>query len=421
LAFHAVGALEVAVARGGREPELTMREAAAPAGGPLERLSLHASLAGLDERRVDVHGLSLGVVAARVSRVHGLQAAFGLVQTDEEMVGVQYALGAAVARGRMRGLQLGGFANLADGQLRGAQLGGLVNVARGEARGLQLSGILNYATGTFRGARIGTINLSEDTSGAQIAAVNISKSAHGAQIAAVNTAGDSTGVQIGAVNFTGTSTGLELGAVNVAGQMNGFQLGAINVAGRARGFNLGVINIVGEHEGEALGVITIAGNGIHNVALYTSDTMPVNLAVKLGTRHLYTSFAVGYHAGPEADITNSTQITRDRRYFGAGLGIGWRFFMDRGRFESLELEASGMNVVSRFSDADNSPLLSALRLQGTFRLAPKLALFGGPSINVAVADDNRNLDVGLGVLERVERSGGTVVRIYPGFVFGAQL
>jgi hypothetical protein len=410
LAFHAVSGLEAGVARGGAEPELTVPAATATGqltGGAPERLALHAAVAGLEPRRVDVHGLALGLVAERAARVHGLELALGMVQTDEELHGLQWALGAAVARGRTRGVQLGTFANVADGDFHGVQVASLVSVVRGSGHGLQLAGVLNYSAGTFHGAQIGTVNLGEHTTGLALGAVNVG--------------GSMQGLQLAAVNLAEQSGGLQLGAVNVAGETAGLQVGAVNVARHARGFQLGVINVVDEHDGEAFGVLTFARNGIHDVRLYTSDTMASNLAVQLGTRHLYTSLALGFHPGSEADQSGPVRLTRGTRRFGAGFGVGWRVPIADSRFEMIELEASGMNVVSKLGDDDNPPIVAALRLQTALRLLPHLALFGGPSLNVAVGWSQRDADLGFGVLERVQRSGEGTVRIYPGFVAGVQM
>jgi hypothetical protein len=179
-------------------------------------------------------------------------------------------------------------------------------------------------------------------------------------------------------------------------------------------------------------VITWASNGIHSAALYTSDTMLTNLAVKLGTRHFYTTFIAGFSPGADvAPVTPdnpnpSDRISRGTHRLGTGFGLGWRFPAGLGRLETLDLEASGMNVYSDFNDfihRGDRPIVASLRLQGALHLAPHLALMGGPGINVAVGWNNRDADVGLigGSLENVTTSGATTVRIYPGFVLGVSI
>jgi hypothetical protein len=316
-------------------------------------------------------------------------------------------MGAAVARGRTSGLQLGGVVNLADGTFRGVQLAQALSITRGDARGLQLSGFANYSSGAFIGAQIAPLGYAERLTGLQLAALDL--------------AGEASGLQVAAVEVTGKSEGVQIAAVNVTGETAGVQIGAVNVARRARGFQLGAVNIVDEHDGEALGALTIARNGIHDVSLYATESMAGNLAVKLGTRHLYSGFLFAYHPGQAPAASDPLRVGRGTRRYGFGFAVGWRFGLDAGRFEALEVEASSLHVASSFDDLENVPTVATLRADATFRLAPHLALFGGPSLNVAVAGGAREVDIGPSALEAIRHSGSTTVRIYPGFVLGVRL
>jgi hypothetical protein len=433
LAFHPAGPLEVAVARGDgpgpvapaaggvAAPGATAATAtAAPA--PMQHTAIHFAMATMDPQPIDVGGLALSVVADRVARVRGLQLSFGVVQTDEQMSGLQLAMGAAMARGYTSGIQLGAFASLASGTFRGAQLSTFVASTRGDARGLQLAAITSVAAGSFTGLQLSTVNVAEQLRGLQVGAVDVARQVRGAQLSAINVAQDVAGLQLSAVNVAGQARGFQLAAVNVAGEMKGFQLGAVNVARRAKGFQLGAINIVDEHDGEAFGVITIAKNGIHNATIYTTDTMAANFALKLGTRHLYSALTASFNPGDQL-ATSTTDFTRSSRRFGFGLAVGWRFHLDMGRLEALEVEAYSMDVRTKFSADGDGPRLSSLRLLATVRLAPHIAIVAGPTVNASVAWGDRDIDLAAGpsFLERIDRSGGTTVRIYPGFLLGLQI
>jgi len=408
LAFHPVGPLEVAVARGDAASPAAQVAAAPAAAGPLPRVRAHSAVAGVEPAAVDVHGISFGIVAERVHRVTGVQLAFGLVQTDESMVGFQTSLGAAISRGYTKGVQAGTIASFADGQFRGVQLSDVASITRGDAQGLQMSGAVNYAAGTFTGL--------------QLASINVAESFTGLQLAAINAAGAGTGMQLGAINVARRSHGFQLAAINVASEeSSGFQFGAINVARRAHGFQFGVINALGDDDGEAFGVITWANNGIHSASVYTSDTMLTNLALKLGTRHFYTSFIAAFSPGSDLVATGPQHFERSNRRIGFGLGFGWRFPVELGRVDSLDLEASSVDLYDGDHWSGDHPLVSSLRLTGAFRLAPRLAVFGGPGVNVAVGWSGRDSDVGVIDLQHVEQSGATTVRIYPGFVLGVQI
>jgi len=70
---------------------------------------------------------------------------------------------------------------------------------------------------------------------------------------------------------------------------------------------------------------------------------------------------------------------------------------------------------------NNAPSISSLRVQAGLRLAPYFVLLAGAGVNVAVATDGRDLDLGRGVPQSVEHSGATTVRIYPGLLLGLQI
>jgi hypothetical protein len=178
--------------------------------------------------------------------------------------------------------------------------------------------------------------------------------------------------------------------------------------------------VIDDADGEAFGVLTFAGNGRHSATLFTSDTMAANVAVQLGTRHLYTSLGAGISPGD--DLMGTDKFTRGTKRVGYSYGIGWRFPVELGRLESLDLEASGMNIYNGFKWDNDRPILAALRLQAAVRLAPHLALYGGPGINVAVAWSGVDADVSLlRGLQWTGQDGRTTVHIYPGFVLGMMI
>jgi hypothetical protein len=146
-----------------------------------------------------------------------------------------------------------------------------------------------------------------------------------------------------------------------------------------------------------------------------------NVAAKLGTRRLYTVLGVGFHPGDELVGTGPERFERGTRRVSTLFGVGWRFALPYDLFPFLELEAAGSSVRKAFIAADNGPAVYALRAQTALRLARHFSLLAGVGVNVAVGWSGRDADLGLGVLESVSRSGGTTVRIYPGFVLGVQI
>jgi hypothetical protein len=214
--------------------------------------------------------------------------------------------------------------------------------------------------------------------------------------------------------------GMQLGVVNVVDQGTGFRFGVVNVARKTRGFQFGVVNVAKEDDGESFAVFNVIGNGIHDMAFYSTDVMLANGAVKLGGRHLYTALGAGYQPGNDAP-DGTMLITRSVKRWGPSVGIGWRLGVPAGPLQALEIEANGMSIFPAWHINDNPAQLNALRVTGVIRIAPHVALLAGVAGNVAIGQEGRDLDLSLAGPQRVIHDGGTTVRIYPGFVAGLQL
>ena len=66
--------------------------------------------------------------------------------------------------------------------------------------------------------------------------------------------------------------------------------------------------------------------------------------------------------------------------------------------------------------------MASLRLQAGLRLAPHVVLLAGAGVNVAVGDRRAATWTSAAACpSRVERSGATTVRIYPGLLLGLQI
>jgi hypothetical protein len=425
LAFHPGRPLEVATARGDAPTNTSpdgkavgaIAASTVPGEPPLRSTSIHLGLFPMSgDGQLDVHGFSFGFVADRLGKLSsGLQLSLAANLIDRELRGVQLTAGANILRGPGYGAQIVAGANYATSSFQGAQI----------------SAGMNYTDGWFSGTQItGGVNITRmDTRGAQIVGgANIATNAfRGGQIAGgLNLAGDINGTQIGPINVAGRISGLQLGAVNVARDATGMQLGAINLATHGRGFSLGAINIAREHDGETLGALNLIGNGVHSIAAYASDTMLSNLELKLGSRHLYTSFQFAFQPGDELDAGPEHFEHYSRRY-GLGLGLGYRQPLSAGRFRFMEIEVSSLNVRSGFKPSafvnfdDEHPLLASLRALVGIEIVHRLNAIVGVSWNTAIAWSGRDLDIGTGFLEAVHHNGQTTVRQYPGLLLGLQI
>ena len=407
LSFHAGKPLEVAVARGDGPADADVT--AAPEEEPHARYGAKLGIIPrVGDERIDVAGFSFGFVGDRTGSLQGAQLGLGWAQAGGRVRGFQLAIGATAAEGDVQGLELASGLTYAEGHFHGTQVAGLAAFARGEMRGLQLGGLAAVTDG--------------DSSGTQIAGVGAAtRRGRGLQLAGIFTAADTfDGVQLAPVNRARVQRGMQLGVVNSVEDGGGMRFGVVNVARSTRGFQFGVVNVATHDDGESFALVNVIGNGIHDVALYGTDAMLTNLALKLGGRHMFTSLGASYQPG-DALPSGGKTISRGDARWGADLGLGWRFPVVAGRLEALELEAHGMNVYRAWSASGTPTMLNALRLTADVRLAPHVSLIAGVSGNVVVGEQNKDLDLSLGGPQRVVHDGGTTVRIYPGFLAGLQI
>ncbi|HXU64663.1 MAG TPA: caspase family protein [Polyangia bacterium] len=391
-AFHAGGAREITVARGdgpaaaSAPPTLVL----APVRHPVP---VHAVLFPTPgDGEVDVYGLSFGLVADRVGNLNGFQLALGYNQVDESLRGLQLVVGVNAVGAGYHGAQIAAGANIARGRGDGLELTAGANALNGDGRGAQIAAGLNLATGVFRGLQLS---------------------------AGVNLAGTSRGAQIAVANYAQQSDGAQLGVVNAAGEAWGARIGVLNVAGHSHGFQLGVVNIAAHDDGESLALINLIGDGIHEAAIYASDVLPMNVAFKLGGRHLYTALAAGYQPGDDLPV-GPAHYTRGTRRWGLSAGLGWRFLVERGPLAYLELEADQVQLQQSWNSGDNPPFIGSLRVQAGIRLFRDLVVLAGVGASVAVGTDGADADLGFGP-ESVSHSGRTTVRVYPALMLGLQI
>jgi hypothetical protein len=414
-AFHPGPPRELAVARGDApasedgSPPAAPVETLAAVPPPHETASFRAGfLPRPSDGNTDVQGLSFGFIADRVARMRGLQLSLGYNQVDEQLVGTQLAVGANLTLGGFRGTQIAAGANLAHGEARGLQVAAGANVVDGDARGLQVAAGVNVVTGYLRGQQAA-------------AGVNLARAAHGLQVAGgANVAEQIYGVQVAPVNYSTSVNGLQIGVLNVAGDSTGGRVGVVNVARKTAGFSVGVVNVAEHDDGDSIALINLVGNGIHEAALFSTDTALSNFAFKLGGRHLYTLFGIGYQPGDDLAPGPAHFGRGTRRWVYEG-GLGWRFRTNAGPLTQLDLEAVNTTIQSELGHTDNPPMVASLRLVAGVRLAPYVTAIAGVGANVAIATSGTDANLGFGLPENVSHSGETTVRLYPGFILGLQI
>jgi hypothetical protein len=254
--------------------------------------------------------------------------------------------------------------------------------------------------------------------GAQMGLANIEKGRlDGAQLGVVNVLHperDSGGAQIGLVNVAtgeGLRSAASVGLVNVGRKQRGVQVGLVNVADEIDGAQIGLVSYARKNTGASVSLLPIVLDGENHLTLEWTSTSAANLGFKLGTRRVYVALAVGLTRDLDAD---------GDRYYSTTLGIGIHAVpRDRRFFLDVEVANTGFAILGHYQES--SRLVSSLRLRLGLTVARHLAVVAGPSLNLQTAwDDEDRRPRGISFAEQVWTSGGTTVRLYPGFVAGLE-
>jgi hypothetical protein len=270
--------------------------------------------------------------------------------------------------------------------------GGLVapvTVVAGALKGVQF-GVVEVATAGVVGAQLGVANVAAGGVG-------------GVQAGVSNVAvGGLGGVQGGVVNVASAGVvGAQVGVLNIGGDVTGTQVGVVNIASTVKGAQLGLLNI-SKDTTVPVGLVNVITDGTFRAAVWANETQVVNVAAKLGSRHVYSHLVVGLN--PRAGA-----------YLYAGLGLG--LHLDFGAFYGqLEGDVGNLYASSRpFVNVD--VLLVSERLVIGYQVSPAFSVFAGPSFSQVVSFSKADVTAlspwGLDVRQ------GT--RLVPGFVAGVQL
>lgn len=319
----------------------------------------------------------------------GLQiAGFGnAIGTSLE--GTQISGFGSVAGSSVRGMQIAGFGSVAGAELEGLQISGFGSIAGSSAKGTQISGFGNIAGGNMEGFQMaGFGNISGgDMKGFQLAGFgNIcGGSGDGAQIA---------------------------GFMNVNSYFSGFQLAPLNLNDSARGFQIGVVNIAKSYNGIPFGVISWVKDGYRKIEISGNESFYLNAAFKTGVHEFYNILSVSYRPG--------TGYSR----YGLGWGLGSEIDLGKNAFMNIEAIATQVGENEIWTNKLN--LLNQLKLNFGATIAPRLAIFGGPTFNVMVSEyQNPDGSIGSGIVPswnfHNKTSGKTNVAIWAGFNAGLRI
>ncbi len=303
--------------------------------------------------------------------------------------------------GNVDGLQIAGGLNLVEGDLEGAQFSGLINRVRGDVRAIQWAGLANSIGGAFQGMQWGALNVVEGDVGFF----------QGAGLASISL-GRCEGVQAsGLGNYAPSLRGLQLSVVNVSGHAEGAQIGVVNVARTVSGAQIGVLNVAQDVAGAPVGVLSLVQRGRHRPAVWHTDAGGPMVGVQLGNRSIYSIFAGGVESPGE-----------NERWL-AGFGWGAHVPLSGSVFGTVEALSYYIFEDEREGDQRSDRdlhLLNKGRVGFGWRIAPRLALTAGATVNVFTSRRNDGGDLVGGDLWHDEKSDRTWVRVWPGYYVGIQ-
>lgn len=284
-----------------------------------------------------------------------------------------------------------------NGGLDGVEAGGFVNVITGNAKGLQGAGFANVVLGEFDGIQA-----------AGFSNVNLKKS---------------EGIQV--AGFTNTSLGgikgiQAAGFVNVArGDSEGIQAsGFLNYAKNMKGIQVSFINIADTLDGLAIGFLSFARNGYHTLEASSNETFQANLSFKTGgSRYFYNIFSTG--------VRFNDNTVDDDFHWAFGYGVGTKFKL--GKRLGINADAISYAIIPRTIDGDRDwdeqdfGAVGKLNLGLSYKVAKHFTVFGGPTLNVLVNQNQSFID-NINPREIFRATDDDVnLIVYPGFNVGIRL
>jgi hypothetical protein len=195
----------------------------------------------------------------------------------------------------------------------------------------------------------------------------------------------------------------------------------LNAAKQTGGFQLGVLNVASHDDGESFALLNLIGNGIHDVALYGTDALATNVGIKLGGRHLFTSFSLSYQPGDDLAAGDQLHLSSGSRRWGYGGGLGWRAPLGVGPLDHVDIEAVTSTLTPALSSTENNVMLNTARATLALSVARYTSVLLGVGANGVVGTDGHDFTGPLARLGGTYHDGLTTVHLYPGVLLGLQI
>ncbi|PCC70270.1 hypothetical protein SAMN02745121_03402 [Nannocystis exedens] len=320
----------------------------------------------IEKQRKVINHFSLNLILGRAAMIDGVELSSGANWVDENVRGVQLSAGVNYVGGNVRGFQSTAGANIVRGDVRGVQGAAGFNVTGGDAQGVQAAAGVNVVRGHMRGIQA-----------------------------------------VGGANWARSVAGVQVGPINVTREARGAQIGVIGVAGgKVSGAQIGVINYADEADAQ-VGVINVTRKGGVFADIWTSDLAAFNLAVKFRAKYTYSYLALGLHPAGEG------------RGFMSGVGFGGHVPIKQSFY--LDLDLGSYWAHPQFKFTANPSLLGTLRVILGWQATRRIAVWGGPTLNVDFDFEGGRKRMGYGWVVFREPLDRLEMRMWPGFVFGVQL
>ena len=325
--------------------------------------------------------------------------------------GVQFGGLGSLVRDSLRGVQVAGLFNSAEMASTGIQVSGLANRVNASLDGVQVAGLVNTMTGDLDGVQVGGLanNASRNVTGVQVGGLvnRVGNAFSGVQVGGLinmNTQ-HTRGVQAaGLLNRSTSAGGIQVaGLVNIAqGPVGGMQLAVVNMAHSMRGVQLGVVNISGSNSGVPFGLVSYVKDVGLRYDVSVDETGMLTTAVRSGTRGF--SNYLGFSARPD-DVQRTPSLV---------LGFGSNVVLRPRLTSMVDLLYNGVGFEE---DTDH---LMKLRLSLGYRVLPFAEVFGGPTLNLLIADEANH---GVAIPWRFERGqwGSHHYEFWAGFTGGVRV
>lgn len=179
--------------------------------------------------------------------------------------------------------------------------------------------------------------------------------------------GEATGVAMGSVTMArGEFVGAQVGLINLGGDVRGAQVGLLNIASTVTGAQVGLVNIA-KRSSAPIGLVNVMTQGHTRVAVWAAETSMVNVAVKVGGDHVFSSFNLGW-----------VPLGKVKPHLSYGFGVGAGTSLAP-RW-TAEVEAS-VNQVQALSEQADDAVMTTLKLTAGFRVTEMLTVLAGVQVS----------------------------------------